>query len=145
MFGTLGGPELLLIFVIALIVFGPRKLPDIGKSVGKMMAEFRKASNDFKQTIESEVEAEKLREAVRVDPYAPSPSSPAPAALGPGDASAPDEGSATPSGEQANADPDGAEHRAAPDGDSRSTETSAPEPSNAPDEPPTVPRSVPSA
>ena len=41
---------------IALIVFGPRKLPEIGKSLGKMMAEFRKASNDFKQTIESEVE-----------------------------------------------------------------------------------------
>ena len=75
MFGTLGGPELLLIFVIALIVFGPRKLPEIGKSVGKMMAEFRKASNDFKQTIESEVEAEKLREAVRVDPYVPLPPS----------------------------------------------------------------------
>jgi Tat protein translocase TatB subunit len=61
MFGTLGGPELLLIFVIALIVFGPRKLPEIGKSVGKMLAEFRKASNDFKRTIEDEIEAEKVR------------------------------------------------------------------------------------
>lgn len=59
MFGTIGGPELVLILVIALIVFGPRKLPDIGKSVGKMMAEFRRASNDFKRTIEEEVEAEK--------------------------------------------------------------------------------------
>ena len=59
MFGTIGGPELILILVIALIVFGPRKLPDIGKSVGKMMAEFRRASNDFKRTIEEEVEAEK--------------------------------------------------------------------------------------
>ena len=72
MFGTLGGPELLAIFVIALIVFGPRKLPEIGKSIGKMMAEFRKASNDFKQTIEGEVEAEKLRDAVQIDPYQPS-------------------------------------------------------------------------
>src|SRR5512145_2464323 len=61
MFGTLGGPELLLIFVIALIVFGPRKLPEIGKSVGKMMAEFRRASNDFQRTIEEEVEADKMR------------------------------------------------------------------------------------
>ena len=60
MFGTLGGPELLLILVIALIVFGPRKLPEIGKSMGKMMAEFRRASNDFKRTIEDEVEAEKF-------------------------------------------------------------------------------------
>jgi Tat protein translocase TatB subunit len=61
MFGTLGGPEIFLILVIALIVFGPRKLPEIGKSVGKMLAEFRKASNDFKRTIEEEVEADKLR------------------------------------------------------------------------------------
>ncbi len=67
MFGTLGGPELFLILLIALIVFGPRKLPEIGKSMGKMMAEFRKASNEFRQTIESEVEAEKIREAARVE------------------------------------------------------------------------------
>ena len=62
MFGTLGGPEVLLILVLALIVFGPRKLPEIGKSMGKMLAEFRKASNDFKRTIEDELEAEKSRE-----------------------------------------------------------------------------------
>ncbi|HVO12144.1 MAG TPA: twin-arginine translocase TatA/TatE family subunit [Vicinamibacteria bacterium] len=81
MFGTLGGPELFLIFVVALIVFGPRKLPEIGKSLGKMMAEFRKASNDFRSTIESEVEAEKIREAMRIDPPrtdpAPAPVAPA--------------------------------------------------------------------
>ncbi len=64
MFGTLGGPELLLILVIALIVFGPRKLPEIGKSMGKMMAEFRKASTDFQRTIEDEVEADKMRQAL---------------------------------------------------------------------------------
>ena len=68
MFGTLGGPELFLIFVVALIVFGPRKLPEIGKSLGKMMAEFRKASNEFRSTIESEVEAEKIRESMRIEP-----------------------------------------------------------------------------
>jgi TatA/E family protein of Tat protein translocase len=62
MFGTLGGPEVILILVIALIVFGPRKLPEIGKSMGKMLAEFRKASNDFKRTIEDELEAEKQKE-----------------------------------------------------------------------------------
>lgn len=62
MFGSLGGSEVFLILVIALIVFGPRKLPEIGKSVGKMLGEFRKASSDFKQTIENEVEAEKLRD-----------------------------------------------------------------------------------
>ena len=84
MFGTLGGPELFLIFVVALIVFGPRKLPEIGKSLGKMMAEFRKASNEFRSTIESEVEAEKIRDAMRIDlprdgsaAAAPAPAAPA--------------------------------------------------------------------
>ena len=64
MFGTLGGPELFLILVIALIVFGPRRLPEIGKSIGKMLVEFRRASNDFKRTIEEEVEADKLKSAL---------------------------------------------------------------------------------
>ena len=76
MFGTLGGPELFLIFVVALIVFGPRKLPEIGKSLGKMMAEFRRASNEFRSTIESEVEAEKIREAMRIEPPKVEPASP---------------------------------------------------------------------
>jgi TatA/E family protein of Tat protein translocase len=70
MFGTLGGPEVILILVIALIVFGPRRLPEIGKSMGKMLAEFRKASNDFKRTIEDEIEAENRKdvEAARLPP-----------------------------------------------------------------------------
>ena len=59
MFGSLGGPELILILVLALIIFGPRKLPEIGKSIGKMLVEFRRASNDFKRTIEEEVDADK--------------------------------------------------------------------------------------
>ena len=62
MFGSLGGPEIVLILVVALIVFGPRKLPEIGRTVGKMLAEFRKASTEFRQTIEDEVEAERLTE-----------------------------------------------------------------------------------
>jgi Tat protein translocase TatB subunit len=81
MFGTLGGPELILIFVVALIVFGPRKLPEIGKSLGKMMAEFRRASNEFKSTIESEVEAEKIRESMRIEPPRVDPVSSPPAAV----------------------------------------------------------------
>ncbi len=67
MFGSLGGPELILILVIALIVFGPRRLPDIGKSMGKMLAEFRRASNEFKRTVEDEIEAEKLQQVTRLD------------------------------------------------------------------------------
>jgi sec-independent protein translocase protein TatA len=70
MFGTLGGPELFLILVIALIVFGPRKLPEIGKSLGRMMMEFKKASNEFRQTIESEV----TKTESRAEPVAANPS-----------------------------------------------------------------------
>jgi Tat protein translocase TatB subunit len=73
MFGTLGGPEILLLLVLALIVFGPRKLPDIGKSMGKMLSEFRRASNDFRRTIEDEVEAEKMRDAMAEDRPAAAP------------------------------------------------------------------------
>lgn len=77
MFGTLGGPELFLILVIALIVFGPRKLPEIGKSLGRMMMEFKKASNEFRQTIETEVEADKQREAAKVESRTePAPANP---------------------------------------------------------------------
>src|SRR5450432_70577 len=71
MFGTLGGPELFLILVVALIVFGPKKLPEIGKSLGRMMNEFKKASNEFRQTLEDEVEADKRRETARIEPPPP--------------------------------------------------------------------------
>jgi sec-independent protein translocase protein TatA len=54
MFG-LGIPELLIIFVIALIVFGPKKLPDLGKSIGRAMAEFKKASDDFQESVKTEM------------------------------------------------------------------------------------------
>ncbi len=54
MFG-LGIPELIVIFVIALIVFGPKRLPDLGKSLGRGIAEFKKASEEVKESIESEM------------------------------------------------------------------------------------------
>jgi TatA/E family protein of Tat protein translocase len=57
----LGMPEVILILVIALIIFGPRKLPELGKSMGQAMFQFRKASDDFKRTWEQEVEFEKVR------------------------------------------------------------------------------------
>jgi len=56
MFGSVGMPELLLIFVVALLVFGPKKLPELGKSLGRGLAEFKKASEDLKKTIEDEIE-----------------------------------------------------------------------------------------
>ena len=55
--GTIGVPELIIIFVIALIVFGPKKLPELGKSLGKGLSEFRRASNELRSTIEDEVRA----------------------------------------------------------------------------------------
>jgi len=62
MFGPLGLPELLLIFVVALIVFGPRRLPEIGHTIGKALGEFKKATDEFKNTIEREVRVEELRQ-----------------------------------------------------------------------------------
>src|SRR2546430_776881 len=58
---NLGPSEILLILVIALIVFGPRKLPELGKSLGHAMAQFRRASDDFKRSWEQEVELENSR------------------------------------------------------------------------------------
>jgi sec-independent protein translocase protein TatA len=66
MFGTLGFPELVVIFVIALIIFGPRKLPEIGRSLGKSLAEFKKASNELKNTLEEEIRLEEQRSATDV-------------------------------------------------------------------------------
>ena len=62
MFGSLGIPELILIFIVALIVFGPKRLPEIGKTLGKAMGEFKKATDDFKNTIEREVQVEELKQ-----------------------------------------------------------------------------------
>lgn len=55
MFGSIGGPELLLIFVIALLIFGPKKLSELGRTLGKGVAEFRKAASDLRETLDAEV------------------------------------------------------------------------------------------
>ncbi len=64
MFG-LGLPEILVIFVIALIVFGPKKLPDLGRSIGRAMAEFKKASDEFQETVKAEMK--EVEKTVQVD------------------------------------------------------------------------------
>jgi sec-independent protein translocase protein TatA len=51
-------PELIIIFVIALIIFGPRKLPELGRSLGKSLAEFKRASNELRSTLEEEIRLE---------------------------------------------------------------------------------------
>ncbi|MFQ5739135.1 MAG: twin-arginine translocase TatA/TatE family subunit [Acidobacteriota bacterium] len=55
---NLGVPELLVIFIIALLIFGPRKLPELGRSLGKGIGEFKRATSDLKKTWEEEVKAE---------------------------------------------------------------------------------------
>jgi len=54
--GPIGFQELILILVIALLVFGPKKLPELGRSLGKALGEFRRASNEIKHSIEKELE-----------------------------------------------------------------------------------------
>ena len=69
--GNVGLPELIIIFTIALIVFGPRKLPELGKSLGKSIAEFKRASNELKNTLDEEIRAEERKNAAAQQPPAP--------------------------------------------------------------------------
>ncbi len=58
MFGSIGMPELMIIFVIALIIFGPRKLPELGRSLGKSLSEFKRASSELRSTLDEEIRLE---------------------------------------------------------------------------------------
>jgi TatA/E family protein of Tat protein translocase len=65
MFGSIGMPELIIILVIALIIFGPRKLPELGRSLGRSINEFKKASNELRSTLEDEITAEEQKDRAR--------------------------------------------------------------------------------
>ena len=71
MLGSIGMPELIIIFVIALIIFGPRKLPELGRSLGKSLAEFKRASNELRSTLEEEIRVEEQRTKVEPPPANP--------------------------------------------------------------------------
>lgn len=72
--GSVGLPELIIIFTIALIVFGPRKLPELGKSLGKSIAEFKRASNELRNTLDEEIRAEERKTAAAQQaPVTPAP------------------------------------------------------------------------
>ena len=53
--GTVGVQEMVVIFLVALVLFGPKKLPELGRTIGKAITEFRRASNDLKATFEREM------------------------------------------------------------------------------------------
>jgi sec-independent protein translocase protein TatB len=71
--------DTIFIFCLALIIFGPKKLPEIGRQIGKLMVEFRRASNDFKMQIEEELRA--AEQADRQKEIAAAAATPASAAL----------------------------------------------------------------
>ncbi|NIO48663.1 MAG: twin-arginine translocase subunit TatB [Candidatus Aminicenantes bacterium] len=62
MFGNIGFPELLIILAIALLIFGPKKLPEVGRSIGRALREFRKTSDEIKEKIEEEIQVEEFRD-----------------------------------------------------------------------------------
>lgn len=62
MFGNIGFPELLIILVIALLIFGPKKLPEVGRSIGRALREFRKTSDEIKEKIEEEIQTEEFKD-----------------------------------------------------------------------------------
>jgi sec-independent protein translocase protein TatA len=70
-FGSIGMPELMIILVIALIIFGPRKLPELGRSLGRSLKEFKRASNELRNTLDDEIRVEEERSAQRQQPAEP--------------------------------------------------------------------------
>ena len=65
---TLGMPEMIFIFVLALLLFGPKKLPELARQLGKAMAEFKKASNEFRSQLETEMMNIELEERAKQAP-----------------------------------------------------------------------------
>lgn len=96
MFGPIGMPEMVVIAVIALIIFGPRKLPELGKSLGKSIAQFKRASNELQNTLEEEIRTEELQEARKSATIPPTVSSPPAVSIPTAEASTTTEPTTTP-------------------------------------------------
>ncbi|HEX6906509.1 MAG TPA: TatA/E family twin arginine-targeting protein translocase [Terriglobales bacterium] len=71
---NLGIPEMIFIFVLALIIFGPKKMPEIGRQIGRALAEFKRASNEFKAQIETEIQQMEVE--THVPSYVSEPAAP---------------------------------------------------------------------
>jgi sec-independent protein translocase protein TatA len=76
MIGTLGTPEMIFIFLLALVLFGPKELPELGRKVGRALTEFRRASNELKstfdqelRTLEAETNLKEVRNDLQLDTY----------------------------------------------------------------------------
>jgi TatA/E family protein of Tat protein translocase len=83
---NLGFPEMIFIFLLALIIFGPKKLPEIGRQIGRALHEFKRASNEFKAQIETEIsqlDAEVNRQTILPPSELPSGAVPASPSLEP--------------------------------------------------------------
>jgi len=80
MFGSIGMPELLIILALALIIFGPRKLPELGRSLGKSLGEFKRASNELRNTLDEEIRIEEERSTRPARPVTPAEPAPVAAA-----------------------------------------------------------------
>jgi len=71
--GNIGFPEMLVIFIVALLVFGPKRLPELGRSLGRGISEFRRASTDLKKSIEREIESAEIESALSPTASKPTP------------------------------------------------------------------------
>jgi sec-independent protein translocase protein TatA len=78
--GNVGFPELIVIFVVALLVFGPKRLPELGRSLGRGLSEFRRASSELKTSIEREIQAADFEQVMAEKPVASKPSAEKPSA-----------------------------------------------------------------
>lgn len=58
MFGSVGLPEIVMILVLALLIFGPKRLPEVGRTIGKGLSEFRRATTDIKRSVNAELSLE---------------------------------------------------------------------------------------
>ena len=76
MFGPIGMPELIIILTLALIIFGPRKLPELGRSLGKSLGEFKRASNELRNTLDEEIRVEEERTSAQRAATPPPPPAP---------------------------------------------------------------------